>query len=214
MPEDTMINNEPTGVVAFVDTLPNIIRVLPNGPEIAKRFLLNDFSERLDSMIARYRSLGYLLFSAEGRFVALVGEARKLFVEGLHRGAVSLCGTAIEFICDDIIRSRLTNDGEKDRLLKLDFRNQVEILEKTNAFRSKRTRPLMHRIYNVRNRYVHPRGERVDEEEVHRVVQMVNLVVVAEFGLVPDTAGKVRPASEADVDFFAKELGLAEAIKE
>ena len=99
-----------SGIIAFVDTVPNLIRILPGGRESARNFLQNEFTAKLDSMIDRYGSLGYLLFSAEGEFVTLIIEARRLFVQEFRRGAVALCGTAVEFIAitSSVIESRLS----------------------------------------------------------------------------------------------------------
>ncbi len=199
-----------SGIIAFIDTVPNLIRILPRGRESARIFLQNEFTAKLDSMIDRYGSLGYLLFSAEAEFVTLVIEARRLFVQGFQRGAVALCGTAVEFICDHVIRNRVSTEQDRNNLLSLDFRRQVEKLKEARKFRSTRTGSVMHQIFDIRNDYVHPRGVTIDEKRVHRAIQMLNLLVVAEFGLVPGEGGRARTSTEDDVTFFARELGLSD----
>ncbi len=203
---------EPVSVIAFVDTVPNVIKPLPDGPDRAGQLLQGEFSSRLPSMVQRYSSLAAVIFKAEGRFVTLVREARSLFVEGFHRGAIALTGSAIEFLCDDLIRNRISDISEREALLKLDFRHQVEELEKRGSFRNPRTKQLFHKIYDIRNRHVHPHEANASESQAHVAVQLLALAVIAEFGLLPDSEGKVRLSSESAVESMVKEFGLSDVL--
>ena len=196
----------PVGIVVFIDSLPNLIKHLPDGKETAREFLLRRFNSKMDSMIENYELLGPALLPADG-FLKYLLEARDLFVEGFDYGAVALCGLVADSVCIQVAEQRVSG-SEKREILESGFQARVKKIAELKKFRGSRTPELLHEIGGIRREYVHLRRPTAEHKEVLRIFQILRLVVFAEFGLVPGEGGKVVPAGPADIERLAQELGI------
>ena len=202
------MNNEqePTKDAVFVDTIPNLIGMVPGGEKTAKEFLQSSFLGKLDSMVVRYKSLGQAL-PVEPSLLRYLLEARSLFVEQYDWGAIALCGMTAESVCADVVRERILVSEHK-RILSLGYHSQIDEISKMGKFRGPRTAEMLHRIGEIRREYVHLRRPQSNEKEIQDAFQMLRVAVFAEFGLVPVNRGKLGPASRSDAERLTRELGI------
>ncbi len=77
------------GIPVFIDTLANLIKLLPNGKKTVEQSLLQRFNSNMSSMIKNVEVLGPALLPADS-YLRYLLEARDLFVEGFDYGAVAL----------------------------------------------------------------------------------------------------------------------------
>jgi len=197
---------ERVGIPVFVDTMANLIKILPNGKKTVEEFLLSRFNNKMDSMVENVELLGPALLPADSYLKYLL-EARDLFVEGFDYGSVALCGMVADAVCVQIAEQRLSGKDKKE-VLDSGFQDRIDKIAGLKKFKSSRTPKLLHEIGEIRREYVHLRRPTPDRKEVLRIFQILRLVVFAEFGLVPGAGGKVVSAGPADIERLAQELGI------
>jgi len=193
-------------VIAFLDTLPNLVRT--GETKIVENFLRSKFEESLPSKIARYGNLPYLITQL-GLFSEYLLEARNLYVEEYYRGAVALCGMTVEALCTAIAIDRVNDDESlKNRLIdpSEDCRKKIEYLKK--YFRIAKSASLLHRVLDIRRDYLHLHRTTVLAEEVLECINRLHLAVIAEYGLIPAGQGKAQAATEEYINQLAREMKL------
>jgi len=190
--------------MASIDTLPNLIRM--GMTKIVKDFLRRQFEESLSIKTARYGKLPDL-FIRLGSFDSLIREVRVLYVDGYYRAAVALCGMTVEGLCIAVAEERVKKESLKKQMTNpsMGCRKKIKPLKK--YLRIPESASLLHRVLDIRNKYLHLHKTRVLPEEVLECINTLHLALTAEYGLVPAKGGKVRSATREDVKQLVKRWG-------
>ena len=189
----------------FIDYMPNLIRI--GQTKTAEDFLKEKFEKTLPNKITRYGKLPPLNIRL-GLFRSLIQEARNLFIDGYHTGAIALCGMTVEALCVTIADERVKDESLKNQLIdpSKDCRKKIKLLKK--YFRISKSASWLHKVLDIRKEYLHLHKIRVLSEDVLECIIWVHLAVIAEYGLFPTGGGKVRFATKEDIDQMAKRFGL------
>lgn len=162
-----------------------------------RKWLLSSFEADLDARVARAfetKDFGPLPLDLE--FVRLIPVLSDLYVHGFYHAAVALAGLIAERLCCDIIeienfqvRGKTLSSDEKQAMMKLQFRNLINLLAKW-ALIQKSTKKSLHEIRDIRNRYVHPRQSPPvnPKEDAKRIINVLFDVARDEFG--PSATGR------------------------
>ena len=202
MPEESREDFE---VVAFIDALPNLIR-MGQTKEI-ESILRKRFEKNLPRKVARYGELQHI-FIKFGPFNSLMQEARSLYVDQYYRAAVALCGMTVEALCIAIAEETANNESLKEKLTDPSEKCRKKIRLLKNYLKVDKSASLLNQVLNIRKKYIHLHETRVVPEEVLRCINTLHLAVFAEYGLVPAEGGKVRFATKKDVEQHAGKLGM------
>jgi len=193
-------------VTAYVDTLPNLVRL--GLTKEVEDVLKERFEKSLPDKIMRYGKLPYLLIQF-GPFTSLLREVRHLYVEGFYRAAVALCGMTVEALCITIAMQRVNDDKPLKKQLTDSSewcRRKIDPLKK--YLRIAKSASLLHCVLDIRKQYVHLHKTRVLPEDVLECINMLHLIVIAEYGLVPAKKGKVQPPTEEYIHQLARDMKL------
>jgi len=192
-------------VIAFLDFVPNHVKMgLTTTAENAlKMFFDRDLSNR----VSRWGKLPSESIQIR-RFEPLFRQARSLYIDGYYEAAVALCGMTVEALCISIAEDRVIDTILKGKLVdpnNTDIRGKIEDLK--NYLRVVKSAPLLHQILDIRKDYLHLHETQVIPEKVLECINKLHLVVLAEYGLVPDKE-KFRFSTKEDVEERAKKMGI------
>lgn len=192
-------------IMASLDTLPSLIRM--GMTKTAEDFLRRQFEESLSIKIARYGELPDLFIRLRS-FDSLIREARALYVDEYYRAAVALCGMTVEALCIAIAEERVKEEYLKKQMINpsVDCRKKIKPLKK--YLRIAKSASLLHQVLDVRKEYLHLHKTRVLSEDALKCINTLHVALIAEYGLVPADRGKVRFATEEDVEQIARKIGL------
>lgn len=135
---------------------------------------------------------GFGIILAEGGFHNILREAMYAYELGLFHSTIALCGTVIERICYDRLDSHsysldgtasydyeggwdaMVKHGEAVRkaLLSVPFRALVTFMKEINPNLDDKTESMMHEIYDIRNRYVHPTKKLNPKTDADRIINL------------------------------------------
>jgi hypothetical protein len=193
-----------TYVIAFVDFVPNHIKM---GLTTAEDSLKLSFDRNLTGRVFRWGQLPSESIRIR-KFEPLFRQARHLYIDGYYEAAVALCGMTVEALCISIAEDRVTDEALKGKLIdpsNTDIRGKINDLK--NYFKVIKSASLLHQVLDIRKDYLHFHKTEVIPENVLECINKVHLIVLAEYGLVPDK-GKFHFSTKEDVEERAKKMGI------
>jgi len=155
--------------MAFVDSLKTLYEQSPPEmkkvtKEMMKESLEKSFRDNLDVMVDRWLeppSLGVINVT-NTNFLPMLMESSMCYVYGFFYSTISLCGITAERLCMDILlRHNFTLDGKILTLNDLNFLFAIPHSHMINLLHGwgiidKKTEKSLHKINDIRNKYVHP----------------------------------------------------------
>lgn len=135
---------------------------------------------------------GFGVILAAGEFHKILREAMYAYELGLYHATIALCGTVIERICYDRLEvhsyhldgtafyddedgtDRMIRHGEAVRrtLFSVPFRPLVSFIKEIHPNLDDKTESLMHEIYDIRNRYVHPTKKLDPRSDADKIINL------------------------------------------
>jgi len=190
--------------VYFVDFIPNHIK--QGITKYAEDSLRARFERELSRCIARWGELSAETVQAKP-FERLFREARHLYIDGYLEAVVALCGMAVEGLCISIAEDRVREEALKNKLIDPlePVRKKIEPLKK--YFKGSHSATLLHHILDMRIKYVHLFKMQIDQKDVLECVNKLHLVLLAEYGLIPER-GQFRVSTKEDVERRARQMGI------
>lgn len=169
----------------FIDLLPNQPRNA-QGRETLRRILRDRFEQRLEESIDRLWNLPPIMVQQPANeYVALLCEARDLFITGHFYSCAAMCGIVGERLVKDVVRASILVErhGRAVRPAEAAF-NQLERVESSNLCRFLEKAQLLNsgaakaadRLCQLRNRYVHARGEDA-QSDAAEAIKLLHSVV-------------------------------------
>jgi len=194
-------------VETFIDSLPGIMTQF--GKESVEATLLARHEHNKKEIMMRYAQMPNLfIWNQGGNFLELLLEARTNYIEGKFWSSVAVCGMVVESLCKDIAKLR-TDEPEFANIISEKFIHQsINCLKNSGCFWLTFTSKLMHDIMTARNDYIHVKKESISSPEVLNILVRTSLVVVAEFGFMPGTPGKVARISPEYFKRIASTLNI------
>lgn len=127
--------------------------------------MLKSITAERDAILLRRKQIDGvgILYMDYAKFAYLLDEAFKTYQLGLFNSTIAICGTIAERICFDLVDMmdilvfiNKVDQPTKELLYEMPFRHLLEFLWKVTAF-NENDKNQLHRIYDTRNRYVHPK---------------------------------------------------------
>ena len=191
-------------VIAFIDFIPNHIKL---GLRSAEEKLKSDFNRTISDKINRWGQL-----SSESIHIKFFGplflQARSLYIDGFFEAAIALCGMTVEALCITIAEDRVASVNLKKELVNpsnSNIRRKIEELKK--YLRVLKSASFLHQILDIRKTYLHLHKRKIDPESALLCINLLHLVVLAEYGLVPNQ-DKFRFSTISDVVERAERMGI------
>jgi hypothetical protein len=143
------------------------------------------FETRLEASIDRVWDLPPFMVNPDGEYLALLLEARDLYVDGYFYSCVATCGIVGERIIKDLLRASIKI--EKDGTVDTPHSEAFDELEHAEAFRlakfflkagmlSKETFKAAQNLLELRNHYAHARG-REPQPDALKAIKLLHQVV-------------------------------------
>lgn len=127
--------------------------------------MLKSIADEREAILLRRKEIDGvgILYMDYAKFAYLLDEAFKTYQLGLFNSTIAICGTVAERICYDLVDMmeilvfiNRVDQSTKELLYEMPFRHLLEFLWKVTAF-NENDKNLLHKIYDTRNRYVHPK---------------------------------------------------------
>jgi hypothetical protein len=158
--------------------------------------MLSSFQADLDGKVARtFETTNFGPLPLIHEFVRFMLDLFGLYINGFFYATVALAGLTAERLCCDLIEianiqvdgRNLTND-EKQAMTEMRFYDLIELLAEWGLIRES-TKERLHEIRKIRNRYVHPRQMRPENQKADAErINVVCDVARNEFG--PSATGR------------------------
>lgn len=176
---------QPQTMDVYLDLLPNQPKN-DQGRENFRQMLRQRFEERLPKAVERIWDLPpIILKEPTGDYVALLLEARELFVAGYFYSCVAMCGIVGERLVKDVLRASVLvqKDGRAERPKDAAF-NQLEHVEVSGIARFLKEADLLSdeaakaadKLGQLRNGYVHARGKASQKDAIDAIKLLHTLV--------------------------------------
>lgn len=179
------VTEQPQHMNVFLDLLPN----QPKNDQARENFrqmLRQRFEEGLPQAVERVWDLPPIILKEPfGDYVALLLEARELFVSGHFYSCVAMCGIVGERLVKDILRASLLveKDGHAQRPKDVAF-DQLERVEVSGMVRFLKEADLLSddaakaadKLGQLRNGYAHARGKDPQRDAIEAIKLLHTLV--------------------------------------
>ena len=187
-----------------IDFIPNQIK--QGITRFAEDALKDRFERKLPRCIARWGKLSAETIQVKP-FELLFRQARFLYIDGYFEAVVALCGMTVEALCISIAEDRVPKGKLKNKLTnpKNWVRNKIKPLKK--YFKGDYSASLLGGVLDIRKKYVHFHKMRVDQNDVLQCVNKLHLVLIAEYGLIPE-GGRFRLSTKEDVEESARHMEI------
>lgn len=128
-------------------------------------------------------------------------------MDGYFVAAVALCGMAVEALCISVADEKVPSGVSKNEILdpSENVRNKIGLLEK--YFKVDTTASLLHQVLDIRKDYLHLHKKATPEIALECICRL-HLAVLGEYGVIPDSQGKVRYSTKKDVEETARKMGI------
>ena len=188
----------------FVDFVPNLIK--QGITEHAEESLRARFERTLPRSIARWGELPAETVRVKP-FELLFRQARQLYIDGYFEAVVALCGMTVEALCISLAQERVSGKHLKERLVDPGKWVSGKIRLLKPFFRGEYSSSLLNDVLGIRRKYLHLHETRIETTDVLECVNKLHLVLLAEYGLVPEE-GRFRPSTNEDVERRARKMGI------
>jgi hypothetical protein len=183
----------------FVNGLPSLYETLEKqdkgkGKAIIEKFLIDSFKSDLPDKVKRFLDAGIPgLIPADMEYFRLYHELLQIYLNGLFYSTIVLAGVLCERICFDILSAqKITLDGrqlteeEISCLYEMNFNKVVDLLC-TWGLIERDTKNEMHKIYDKRNQYTHPKMKAINpEKDSIDVLKRVKKIIIDEIVNKPE----------------------------
>ena len=161
------MGEQPQTIVVFLDLLPN----LPKNDQTRdnlRQIRSQTFEHTLADTVERVWDLPPMMVRPHGDYLALLIEARELYLTGLFYSCVAMCGIVGERLIKDVFRaSVLVQTGRRPQPPSDDAFDQLERVDVSGILRFVRKAGLVgekaaedgDRLIGLRNQYAHARGK-------------------------------------------------------
>lgn len=179
------MGDEPQLRDVFIDFLPNWPRTDETREMIREQFRKR-FEQGLDTSVERVWDLSALaLLEPSSPYIALLVEARQLYVEGHFYACVAMCGIVAERLVKDALRATVlvAKDGRAetpgdvafDQLERVESMGLVGFLEKAGVLEPDAAKAAR-KIVELRNAYAHARGKNPDADAGKAIAHLQTIV--------------------------------------
>ena len=188
------MNDEKKLMNAFIDLLPNH----PKNDETRDRFrqiLRQRFEERVPGMVERVWELPPIILKEPfGEYLALLVEARELFLAGHFYACVAMCGIVGERLVKDLLRQCVFVEKHGQMLRPADAAfDQLERVEVNGIARFLKEAGLLSgeaakaadALGQLRNKYAHARGKEPQRDALD-AIELLHAVVEATVSALKD----------------------------
>jgi hypothetical protein len=134
---------------------------LQNREEYAKK-IIGDLCGSAPLQVNAAIVTGIDIINGEYKFVRLLDEAYKSFLIGLYHSTISLSSVASERLCYDILErsvirfgDKVLDDTQKKTFFKIPYSTLIKLLLSIGLI-TEQTKKDMHKINDIRQRYIHP----------------------------------------------------------
>lgn len=147
--------------------------------------LTQQFEKRVDESVERMATLPPLAIEPEGEYLALLLEARELFVDGRFYSCVAMCGIVGERLIKDLLRiSVLINDSGSAKVPSDQAFDQLERVEvyalvnflKSASVLSEDAAQAAAKLSELRNTYAHSRGKAPKSDALKAITHLHAIV--------------------------------------
>jgi hypothetical protein len=168
-------------------SIPVFLDLLPNAPktdqsrEKFRQILRERFEQRLPNSVDRIWLLPPLILKPEGEYLALLLEARDLFVDGRFYACVAMCGIVGERLIKDLMRASVlvqTSSGPQtpptvafDQLERIQISGVIRFLNEANLL-SEEAKNAAIGLTEMRNKYAHARGMSPQSDSLKAIEQL------------------------------------------
>jgi len=178
------MDEQPTLREVYLDLLPNQPKDEIGRQNAANR-LTQEFEGRLEASIERQWQLPPIIVNPEGEYLALLLEARGLYIDGRFYSCVAMCGIVNERLIKDTIRASvlIEKDGKVERPESKVF-DQLEYADLSSLAKFIREAGLLSEeafsaaidLVRLRNAYAHARG-RQSQNDALKAIKYLHQVV-------------------------------------
>jgi hypothetical protein len=168
----------------FIDLLPNQPKNEQTRENI-RQSMLRQFEQRLPDAVERVWELAPVILRQQGEYLALLLEARELYLLGHFYSCVAMCGIVGERLVKDalrvsiLIRSRdssgLPPDTAFDQLERVEVNGIVRFLRESNLLSSEAAKAAED-LGQLRNQYAHARGKRPQPDAL-KAIKLLHILV-------------------------------------
>lgn len=179
------MTNKSERVDVYMDFLPN----QPKSAETRAEFssvLRAQFERSLPEAVERIWDLpAMMLTNPSAAYVALLVQARELYVSGTYYACVAMCGIVGERITKDVLRTSLLvrrgNEAVVPSEAALDQFERVEVrglisFAKESALLSSKSADAAIKLGELRNKYAHARGQKPQEDAL-TAIKLLHVLV-------------------------------------
>jgi hypothetical protein len=185
---------KPELIDVFLDLLPNQPKN-EQGRESFRQMLRERFEQRLPDAVERIWELPpIVLRQPNSDYVALLLEARELFVSGSFYSCVAMCGIVGERLVKDVLRASVLveHTGEAKRPTEAAF-DQLERVETSGLARFLKEAELLtedaaraaDKLAQLRNGYAHARGKDPSKDAIE-AIRLLHILVEATVSVFKD----------------------------
>jgi hypothetical protein len=201
------MDEQPTLREVYLDLLPNQPKD-ETGRQNAANRLTQEFERRLEAAIERSWHLPSIIVNPEDEYLALLLEARDLYIDGRFYSCVAMCGIVSERIIKDLLRASIWI--EKDGKAEKPGSEAFEELEHAEVYRlakfflkngllSKEAFRAAQELGQIRNKYAHARGGQPQDDAL-KAIKLLHQVVEGTVSIFKDHEIK-------DGKFVRKKIG-------
>jgi hypothetical protein len=187
------IDEQPTLREFYVDFLSNQPKN-EIGLQNAANRLRWQLERRIEASAERYWDLPQLIVYPEGEYLALLQEARQLYIDGYFYSCVAMCGIVNERLIKDTLRASILieKDGKVERPASKVF-DQLERVEVRGLAQFIREAGLLNeeafdaakKLGDLRNDYAHARG-RQSQNDALKAIKWLHQVVEGTVSVLKD----------------------------
>jgi hypothetical protein len=201
------MDEQPTLREVYLDLLPNQPKDEIGRQNAANR-LTQEFEGRLDASIERQWQLPPIIVSPEGEYLALLLEARGLYIDGRFYSCVAMCGIVNERLIKDVLRASIWIEKEGivekaassalDKLERVDVSRLSEFIREAGLI-TEDVFKAAKKLGELRNDYAHARGGQPQNDAL-KAIKLLHQVVEGTVSIFKDHEIK-------DGKFVRKKIG-------
>jgi hypothetical protein len=168
----------------YVDFLPNQPKNVQTRQKLG-RWIRQGFEKRLPEAVERMWDLPPMMVKRDGEYLALLLEARQLYLEGYFYPCVAMCGIVGERLAKDALRASVLvqkgrlpkrpSDAAFDQFERVEINGIVRFLREAEVLTTEAAKAAEDLI-QLRNQYAHARGKASQAEAIKGIKLLHTLV--------------------------------------
>jgi hypothetical protein len=180
------MSEQPQLMEVFLDVLPNIPKNDQSRKSV-RQLLQKQFDGILSSMVERLWDLPPIIVKPEGEYLALLTEARALYLAGHFYACVAMCGIVGERLVKDAFRASVLlqragppqrpSDAALDQLERIEMSGIVHFLKEAELLSAEAAKAA-ESLGQLRNQYAHARGK-TPQPDALKAIKLLHTLVEA-----------------------------------